>query len=192
MQVETYECEETAAETIEASEEALALVEELGLDGQKTLLCPPKAGDTARRCPYPEATVEQIRVFSLVCPIRFALTLYSRCPMPLRVLQVASHATALGIFDRLEIWDHPSQDTKDPILVAHTRPQYQSDNKIHFLARWGDTLDEWPALVRIAKRTNHELQLRDMRSKQKRAAAEVASLEAMKPEDLPLDYSVYI
>lgn len=192
MEVETYECSETATETIEASEEALAIVEQLGMEGQKGLFCQRVEDESARRCPYSEGTAEQIRVFSLLCPMRFTLATYSRCPIPLRVLQVAAHATSLGIFDRLEIWDHPSQNTQDPILVAHTLPQYQSGNKIHLLARWGETLDEWPAMVRIAKRTHHELQLRDMRAKQKTAAAEVAFLEAMKPEDLPLDYHVYI
>ena len=38
MKVETFECQETAAEPIEMAEEAINLIEEMGLEGQQSLV----------------------------------------------------------------------------------------------------------------------------------------------------------
>jgi hypothetical protein len=87
MLVESYECQETASESIEASEEAVKLIEELGLEGQKSILSKNDDGD-ARRVPYSIANAEQLFVFQVLCPKAYKLSEYKRLtPIPLRVFQ---------------------------------------------------------------------------------------------------------
>jgi hypothetical protein len=152
MLVETYECQETAAEPIEASEEAVRLIEELGLAGQKAMLTPgtekvPAPG----RLPYSQATAEQIFVFRVLCPRDYKLKDYNRTPIPLRVLQIASHAQSLGFFDELVVWDATSADEKDPVLVGLKKnAQWTWQNDSYLLARWGEELESWPTLLKRA------------------------------------------
>ena len=148
MKVETYECSETAAEPIEASEEAVRLIDQLGLDGQKELICPNAVQQNAR-CPYSIATEEQLWVFRTLCPVHTKLANYNRSPIPLRVLQVAAHADSLGFFTELQVWDHASSEVSDPVLVGIIGESY-SIEAVHLLARWADALDEWPTMLKLA------------------------------------------
>jgi hypothetical protein len=147
MLVESFEIQETAAEPIEACEEANRLIEELELDGQKTLLVPETP--QAARMPYPEATAEQIFVFRVLCPQMYKLKEYRRAPIPLRVLQIAAHAQSLKFFRELLVWDAVTE--KDPVLVgAKTDPQWTWRDNYYLLARWGEELESWPTLVKRA------------------------------------------
>jgi len=151
MLVETYECQETAAEPIEASEEAKQLIEQLGLEGQQSLLMPSENNLTAKRTPYPQATTEQIFVFRVLCPQQYALKSYNRTPIPLRVLQIAAHATGLEYFKEVVVWDATSAAEKDPVLVGvrqNAQRTWQDD--FYLLARWGEELESWPALLKRA------------------------------------------
>lgn len=146
MQVETYECDEIKDETPEMSEEALRLIEELDLDGQRQITAKPDGG--AKRMPYREMTAEERFVFVHICPQQTPLAHYAATPIPVRVLQVAAHAKPL--FDRIIVW-HPRTATEpDPVLVGVNGAEYSSDQKTYILARWGEVLEEMPALRRIA------------------------------------------
>jgi len=149
MQVETFECQETAAEPIEASEEAIGLIEELGLDGQKSLVCKQESGHEVR-CPYREMTAEERFVYGVLCPKEYRLAVYKATPIPLRVLQVASHAKSLGIFDDLMVWDKEDVEVKDPVLVANIGESWSSARKVFILARWGEELEAFATLLRQA------------------------------------------
>src|SRR5690606_31479142 len=97
MQVETYEVNETLSDgTVEqmSDPESLALIEQLGLRGQETLLGKREAGDDVAvvRCPYRRMSAEEQNVFAVVCPQVTSLEEYASGPIPLRVLQVAAHA----------------------------------------------------------------------------------------------------
>jgi hypothetical protein len=145
MPVETFECQETAAEEVEQSEEALRLIEELGLDGQKTLL----QVETPVRMPYPQATAEQEFVYRVLCPTVSKLSDYRRTPIPLRVLQIASHA--MDQFETLQVWDAASSAIKDPVLVGlKPHPQWSWQKEVYLLARWGEELENYGTLLKNA------------------------------------------
>jgi len=148
MAVETYELDEVQEETVEECAEARALIDELGLDGQK-----PKTGADSKkqRLPYRLMTPEERAVFKTLCPAEARLADYDAGPIPLRVLQIAAHAKPL--FDELYVW-HPVGHDKDPVLVGCNGPSYCNDRFI--LARWGGELDEWPALLKRAARLHTE------------------------------------
>lgn len=151
MQVETYECSETAAEPIEACEEAVRIMEELGLDGQKSLVQPAIDDKPVRRVPYREMTDEEQFVYGVLCPGRATLKAYNCGPIPLRVLQVAAHANGLGVYKELAIWHAKSREIPDPVLVATIqRGQYSWETQTFILARWGDELESWPTLMKRA------------------------------------------
>jgi len=151
MLVETFEYQETADLPVEASAEAIQLIEQLGLTGQQELLTPSTDDKPQRRVPYPQATAEQIFVFRMLCPQEYAIKEYKRTPVPLRVLQIAAHASRLEFFEKLVIWDATSAAEKDPVLVGlvkNARWEWQRD--IYLLARWGDELEAWPVLLKRA------------------------------------------
>lgn len=151
MLVETFECEETKSEHIECSDEAVKIIEEMGLSGQQKLIS--RVNDERpTRCPYRKATKEEKTVYGLICPSQGKLSEYADAPIPLRVLQVAMHAKSLNFFEEFVVWSATSADVKDPVLFA-TRKEpgtYGPTTEYYILARWGDALDEWPAMLKIA------------------------------------------
>lgn len=157
--VETFECGETASEPIEATEEAIAIMESLGLDGQKSLISPKKDDGFARRCPYREITAEERFVYRILCPVESRLKDYSGSPVPLRVLQIAAHAESLAIFEGgLHVWDRASVTIKDPILVGYTKnPSYTwLKGTCFILARWGEELETFATLLKRATAAKRE------------------------------------
>lgn len=152
MQVETYECEETATETVEMTDEARAIIEKLGLSGQEQLSASkPEDDGTTPRCPYRKITGEEDFVYRTICPTAVKLETYSESPIPLRVLQVAAHA--VKFFTYLEVWHAAGVTVKDPVLIGCKQIGDHSWNvERYILARWADALDEWPAVVKTALR----------------------------------------
>lgn len=167
--VESFECTETAAEPIEASEEALSLIESLGLTGQQSLAAK-REGKPDARCPYREITKEESQVYSILCPTKVGISAYSASPIPLRVLQIASHAMSLGTFDHLEVWDRASVEVKNPVLVANTtKNNWDTGHKCFILARWGEELETFVVLKKRAV----EISLARIREKVKKFVAEL-------------------
>lgn len=151
MQVETFECVETASEPIEASEEALSLIESLGLDGQKQLTVASPSGFAAR-FPYRQITVDEMFAYKSLCPVEVELSRYNNSAIPLRVLQIAAHAKSLNFLHKLCVWDRESAAVKDPVLIGYQKhPQYDWMNGPAFiLARWGEELETFPVLLKRA------------------------------------------
>lgn len=185
MQVETFECHETASEPIEACEEALALVEKLGLTGQQTLKAKLESGFDVR-CPYREMTKDEAWVYRVLCPEESKLTEYSRTPIPLRVLQVAAHAQSLGIFRELLVWDRAKAAVKDPVLVGvrQNKPG-ESWNTSHFiLARWGEELEAFVVLAKRAFEHKRKSLTDKLRAIVAEATADLSRAEFMTDEEL--------
>lgn len=154
MLVETFECEETAAETLEVNEAARELIEKLDLVGQKQLISPEKK----ERLPYRVMTADEQFTFSVLCPKHARLNSYAASSIPLRVLQVAAHAKETGLFKELMVWHVDDAVTKDPVLVGIANPAPGDwRDRTFYLARWGEVLDEMPALfaraIQIARTT---------------------------------------
>lgn len=142
MEVETYEAleKELGEHAQEMAEEALELIEVLGLSGQQSLLrVDEDEGDTLRN-PYRKMTAEEERVYGVLCEDETVLEEYDASPIPLRVLQVAAHAKAF--FNDLKVL-HPKQGTnEDPVLIGILKKpgQYGEIGERFILARWGGHL----------------------------------------------------
>lgn len=143
MQVETYEIEDqkhSDASTMALDAEAAELVEKLGLSGQKSLQNP----ETLTRCPYPVADADDAVLFKALNPEHCKPEDYSLDPIPVRVLQVLSHAKDLNFFTDFQIWYPKSARVQDPVLVAFrswTPPGRQwATVDTYILARWGKML----------------------------------------------------
>jgi hypothetical protein len=187
MLVETYECHETAAEPIEACEEAVSIMESLGLDGQKELLRKDE-NNVTRRLPYREMTADEQFVYRLLCPVAAELKEYRSSPIPLRVLQVAAHAQQTGQFRNLVVWDRGSAAVKDPVLVgmkpSATSPNYSWNDTPFILARWGEELEAFATLLKRAIATKRDQLCVQVRSLIASAAAHEARVNAMTVEQL--------
>jgi hypothetical protein len=150
MKVETYECEETKMEVPQESEEAVRLIDELGLEGQQVLVSKKKDATEIQRCPYRKIRADEEFVYRLLCPQSIELKRFDEMPIPLRVLQVIAHAKSLNIFQTFQIWCARGA-IKDPVLVASTKDYiYSSDRDTFILARWGEELDEFAVLLKKA------------------------------------------
>jgi hypothetical protein len=148
MQIETYEAislDEQHGDVVNelVSEEAMALIESLGLDGQKELLNEHDAGDekVTTRAPYRTMTAEEAAVFGAVLPRHVSIDRYNDAPIPLRVLQVAAHAKTIDIFNKIEVWCPANPAAPDPLLVAWTGREFARYRKAFILARWGEVLE---------------------------------------------------
>lgn len=137
MQIETFECAEVSSEPVDASAEALSIIESLGLEGQKELMCPAKADEQVTRFPYREMLKEEAVVYQTLCPKDSKLKDYTGSAIPLRVLQIAAHASELMPDLELHVWDRDSAIEKDPVLVAERKEGYSLKAR-YILARWGE------------------------------------------------------
>lgn len=187
MQVETFECSETASEPIEAGEEAIALIESLGLRGQKALVGTNEKTAQDERSPYREMRRDEQFVYSMLCPEKMTADEYDAAPIPLRVLQVMAHAKSLGLFNSFQIWDKESVAVKDPVLVARVGEEWQSNAKLYILARWGEVLESWPTLLAQAIKIFNEKRKSAFAKIIKTCQAEMASEVTEVPErfDMP-------
>lgn len=137
IQTEIFEQQDVREETVEQSEEALRIINDLGLTGQQ-----PKSNTTGTivRFPYRLMTDEELFVYSILCPQKSDLRFYDLSPIPLEVLKTAAYAKSLQDprIQYLEIWSAVSQKVKDPVLVG--KKETYSSSQLYILARWGEEL----------------------------------------------------
>ena len=182
--VETFECSETAAEPIEASEEAISIMESLGLEAQLSLCTKTETGH-ATRCPYREITSEEQFVYTVLCPSSVKVERYSAAPIPLRVLQILSHAKSLGLFKQFCVWDRESVTVKDPVLVAFDNDnEWARSRKCFILARWGDELETFATLLKRAVEKKKQQLLDQINAVKSRIDADVANVMGMSSEQI--------
>lgn len=149
MEIQTYEIEETVGGTTpEVEAEALALIESLGLDGQKALVRPGATAGAKERFQYPVMTAHEMAVYRAVFPERTKIEQYSSGIIPVRVLQVASHAK--GFCNWVEVW-HKDWKAPDPLLVGVVGQNDYSVKQRFLLARWGDALRDFSEMVTEAR-----------------------------------------
>lgn len=145
MQVETYECTEiTAAGVPEDNAEQVSLVERLKLKGQQALIS--GKGEARTVIPYRYMTAQETFVYTTLCPRVTSVEDYSLSPIPVRVLQVISHARELDIGQLVVL--HPEDPADpDPVLVSADAKEYR---KYRLLARWGEELASFEELGKRA------------------------------------------
>lgn len=147
MFVETYEVPEVMHDgSTECEAEAVALIESLGLDGQRSLIKKDDSGNGVR-APYRKMTLEEKTVYKAILPRSVSLAKYSDGVIPLRVLQVAAHAKEL--YDHVQVWCPENADDPDPLLVGLNGTDY-SPRETFILARWGEVLVPFAELSKKA------------------------------------------
>jgi hypothetical protein len=152
VQIETYEDSETASEPIEATEEAVSIMEELGLVGQKNLVKPDK-DNIVRRGPFRAMTKDEEFTYGVLCPAKHSLANYATGPIPLRVLKIAKIAQDSGLFKHIYVLDRETATVTDPVLIAegpHENPKWTWASRNYILARWGDELEAFAVLYKKA------------------------------------------
>lgn len=154
MIVETYEVDEVKQATVEQDLEAKEIVEALGLEGQAKLYNPQAQDSGERPFPYRKMTAQEKWVYERILPVKTKLKNYEDGAIPLRVLQVAAHASKLiegrGGECNLYVWHPANADYKDPLLVLRDGGDWGAQ-KFWILARWGDELEEFAVLANKAK-----------------------------------------
>lgn len=178
MKVETFECTEIASEPIEACEEAIGIIHELGLTAQEGLIAKTAMPE---RIPFREMQADEFFIYKQLCPRRFELEKYDASPMPLRVLQIAKLAKESGFFEHLYVWDRSSARVQDPVLVGTRKDPVNTWRDVtYILARWGSELESLPTLMKEAvknwKSTRHAALLKIQREV-------VSALEDIKSND---------
>jgi len=135
LQIETFEREElfTDGEVVGVSEESKKLIEKMELEGQKQLY---EESKDERLPPYRKMGKQEGIVYRAVLSEHDSVGNYSGNLMPLRVLQVVSHAKEL--FAKVEVWSSPDPDTDECMLIG-TDKDYGYDS-VFLLARWGREL----------------------------------------------------
>lgn len=168
MNVETYEVPEVDCNgEVESDEEAIALIEKLGLTGQQKLLKKNESGEQVRT-PYRKMTAEELFVYRTLCPKTDDVRKYDDGPIPVRVLQVAAHA--MDLFEKVQVWYPDNADVRDPVLVGVNGDGYSRMERF-ILARWGDVLESLSELHAKAV----EIAVRARKSKLLEIRAEVDS-----------------
>ena len=142
MSVETFTIEEVANETMEHCDKANEIIESLGLTGQQETV----GEDKSIRFPYRKITQQEFAVYSMLCPQHCLIQDYKDSPIPLRVLEMA--ALANEYFDDLFVM-YPKAYVKDPVLIG-TKGKSGWYESRYIIARWGEELDEFPALLKKA------------------------------------------
>ena len=137
-QIEIFEVEEIKYETVEQSAEAKALIESLGLEGQKQKTVEANTS-TLTRFPYRLMTNEELFIYGQLCPQKEDATRYTDEPIPLEVLKTMAYAKSLNDprIQCFDIWAAATSKVKDPILLGKDS-RYSS--KYYILARWGAEL----------------------------------------------------
>lgn len=183
MKVETYEVitiDEQSGAFIneEVSEEALTLIESLGLEGQKELIQERSVGSetVVTRNPYRQMTAEEAAIFGAILPRHVGLSTYSDGPIPLRVLQVAAHAREL--FDTIEVWCPAEPQQPDPLLIGLKGENWRAQRFL--LARWGEVLEP----IEVLRDRARDILGARMRLEIAKAKNAIATMEASLEERL--------
>jgi hypothetical protein len=186
VMVETFEQTEEAASGVkeeDRNEEALALIEKLGLEGQQQMIKKKETG-VVLRCPYRQMNVTELRVYEALYPQKTTIARYNQGMIPLRVLQVAAHAKSLECFKEIQIWGEKSVP-KDPILVGLMQnPERSWSEDVFILARWGNALEAFEVLRERARKTLAAQYKAQCEKTQSECAKILSCLEAIAEEHL--------
>ena len=180
MLVETYEVPESGEAGItESDAAAVALIEALGLDGQKELINPEAPTE---RMPYRRMTEQEDFVYKVLLPVRTGVGKYMSGAIPLRVLQVISHAREGNYFHEMEVWHPKDARIDDPILVGVRKEGQYGSRTLYLLARWGEVLTAFSELLVEAGAKWRDEAAAQCKKAIREAELELRVLESLTPE----------
>lgn len=145
----------------EVEEEWLALVEELGLEGQSKLVSKREGTEVNKKAsPYIHLNKKYANIFSILCPEVVDYKKYDKTTIPREVLKEIALCEKEGYFDAIKIWYDDS--SPDPLVVGYIKDG--SYNTIrHIIARFGDEvlpfeMLEEKAEIRLKKNIKAQLE----------------------------------
>lgn len=170
MAIETYMIEDADKLIAEPEqlEEWTKTVNELGLDGQISLMKQDKSP-----IPFAKMNETEERVYKTLCPQRTAVKSYNNGTIPLRVLSLIALSEREHYFPYIEIWDDHA--SPDPIAVGKSSDNYNAD--LYLIARWGDELRSFVELKQIAMQRWIEEKKTDLKDKISEAQNNLANIE---------------
>ena len=178
QQVETFECTEVSSDGVAPDAATIALIESLGLTGQKSMI----NKEAGLVCPYRKMKADESFAYGVLCGTKTPLKDYCDEQIPLRVLQVAAHANTLDIFTRLEVWHTQNADVKDPVLVG-VREKSPYSFEYFLLARWGEMLEPIATLLKMAADKQREVFLSEARAALAEAESDIRLIEKAAASD---------
>lgn len=154
--VETFLIEETInlIHDGEALQKWNDKIEELGLEGQKSVLV------MKDKSPIPFLWMNNslIATFSTLCPTKVNIDKYDKTPIPLEILELVSLSKKEGYFDLIQVWYNDVD--KDPVVVGYSidqeyknRESYYQEvySKKYLIGRWADMKASLDTLIDRAK-----------------------------------------
>lgn len=142
MEVETYEAiePENAEHAPEMEAEAVELIEELGLEGQRKRIT--GEGEDAQRNPFKRMTVREVHTYEALMGEKTPVMEFDEETIPVRVLHTVKRAW--NHFEVIEVW-HQTYEVKDPIVVGK-----DEEGDEFLIARWGEALGDFEELYHRA------------------------------------------
>ena len=126
----------------EENEKARALIEELGLSGQKKFI-----GEVGETVPFRKMSQLETNVYKTLLGSRTSVDEYSAGMIPARVLDIVKRHR--DSFERIDVLY--SENDPDPVLVGVMKRENSTWQKDDFiLARWGDELESIESLANKA------------------------------------------
>jgi hypothetical protein len=143
MLVEHFAESEVLDELEHENTNAAEICEQLGLDKQKLMRTV-----TTHANPYTVIDAERQAVYRTLFPQETKLEDYTQSVIPIRVLEHIHNAKQY--FKEFVIW-HPEDVKQDPIVLAKVVDSKRSWISAYYpIARWGTSLDEYPAQLKQA------------------------------------------
>jgi hypothetical protein len=126
-------------------------VEELGLEGQKTVV-------VADKSPIPFLWMNEalIATFETLCPSKIEVEKYDKTPIPLEILDLVALSKKEQYFQCIEIWYNEKE--KDPVCIGYKYAEseesdwykkYRADK--YLIGRWADVKASLDQLIQRAK-----------------------------------------
>lgn len=135
MAVEIYlepELEEMVQDD-EKTQEWVKKCEELGLEGQLSMLNNKEDGTKGRPSPYSFMTETMAVVYATLCPVAVHYTQYNKTTIPIEVLGHIALCEKEGYFKSIKIWYDDVE--KDPVVVGYIKDGHSATR--HLIARFG-------------------------------------------------------
>jgi len=176
--VETYIIEETKDLIYdnEKLDQWNSLVAELGLSGQTQVV-------KADKSPIPFLWMNRalVKVFEELCPRKTKIEEYSKTPIPVEALSLASLSKKEGYFDKIEVWYN--DENPDPAIVGYKYTQGSGEWERNWyadkylLARWSDVKATLEELTDRAKKLFTLRRTNELKDSIKRQQRELEDLE---------------
>lgn len=131
----------------EASSEWAAMVDDLGLKGQKKLLTVPKENVAASPIPYLWMNAKTFHSFKTLCPMKQDIEAYDKMPVPVLILGHVKQCQMKGWFKQIEVWY--DDEKPDPVVVGLTDIKAEERNT-YLIGRWAAEDRSLEALAAMA------------------------------------------